>query len=82
MTLPCHSDSRLGRGICRRLFYPLARQTEREEVQRDFLKYTAQKARFDLLENNPELLKEFEVVASDRKYPRLPEGRSFGNAIL
>ena len=41
---------------------------EREEVQRDFLKYTAQKIRFDLLENNSELLKEFEVVASDRKY--------------
>ena len=29
---------------------------EREEVQRDFLKYTAQKIRFDLVENNPELL--------------------------
>jgi REP element-mobilizing transposase RayT len=41
---------------------------EREEVQRDFLKYTAQKIRFDLMDNNPELLKEFEVVATDRKY--------------
>ena len=41
---------------------------ERDEVQRDFLKYTAQKIRLDLMDNNPELLKEFEVVASDRKY--------------
>jgi len=31
---------------------------EREEVQRDFSKFTAQKIRFDLVENNPELLKE------------------------
>ena len=54
---------------------------EREEVQKDFLKYTAQKIRFDLVDNNPELLKEFEVVASDRKYPCLPAGRNSGNAI-
>ena len=45
---------------------------KREDVQRDFLKYTAQKIRFDLVENNPELLKDFEVVASDRKYPLPP----------
>lgn len=41
---------------------------EREEVQRDFLKYTAQKIRFDLMDGNPEGLKEFEVNKSDRKY--------------
>jgi putative transposase len=41
---------------------------EREDVQRDFLKYTAQKIRFDLVDNNPEGLKEFEVAAADRKY--------------
>jgi REP element-mobilizing transposase RayT len=52
---------------------------EREEVQRDFLKYTAQKIRFDLVENNRKLLKEFEVVASDRKYSCLPAGRSSGD---
>ena len=41
---------------------------EREDVQRDFLKYTAQKIRFELMDNNPEGLKEFEVTAPDRKY--------------
>jgi putative transposase len=37
-------------------------------VQRDFLKFTAQKIRFDLMEFHPELLSEFEVNAKDRKY--------------
>ncbi len=41
---------------------------ERTDVQRDFLKYTAQKIRFDLIDNNPELLNKFEVNARDRKY--------------
>jgi putative transposase len=41
---------------------------EREDVQRDFLKNTAQKTRFDLVDNNPEGLKEFEVAAPDLKY--------------
>jgi putative transposase len=50
------------------LIWQIQPSHKREEVQRDFLKYTAQKIRFDLVENNPELLKEFEVVASDRKY--------------
>ena len=40
---------------------------KREEVKRDCLKCTTQKIRFDLVENNAELLNEFEVVASDRK---------------
>src|ERR1700712_4557652 len=40
----------------------------RENVQRDFLKFTAQQIRFDLQANNPEFLKSFEVNAKDRKY--------------
>ncbi len=38
------------------------------DIQRDFLKYTAQKIRYDLIESHPELLKEFEVNLKDRKY--------------
>jgi putative transposase len=48
---------------------------EREEVQRDFVKYTAQKIRFDLVENNPELLKELKLL-------QVTANTSFGNEIL
>ena len=41
---------------------------KREDVQRDFLKFTAQKIKYDLKENNVELLKKFEVNAKDRQY--------------
>ncbi len=41
---------------------------KREEVQRDFLKYTAQKIKYDLIEKHPEVLKRFAVKAKDRKY--------------
>src|SRR6478735_1001905 len=40
----------------------------REDVQRDFLKYTAQQIRFDLLKNHPNVLAHFKVEAKDRKY--------------
>lgn len=40
----------------------------RENVQRDFLKFTVRQIRFDLRDNNPELLKSFEVNAADRKH--------------
>ena len=39
-----------------------------KNVQRDFLKFTAQKIRYDLKDNNPGLLSEFEVNLKDRKY--------------
>jgi REP element-mobilizing transposase RayT len=44
---------------------------KRENVQRDFLKYIAQKIKFDLLKNDKEWLQQFKVDAKDRRYPRL-----------
>lgn len=38
------------------------------DVQRDFLKYTAQQMKFDLLQNNPKVLNYFKVASKDRKY--------------
>jgi putative transposase len=43
-------------------------ELKRQDVQRDFLKYTAQQIRFELIASHPELLKQFEVNAKDRKY--------------
>ena len=39
-----------------------------KDVQRDFLKFTAQQIKFDLQKHNREWLKEFEVNAKDRQY--------------
>ena len=39
-----------------------------QHVQRDFLKYTAQRIKHDLLKNHPELLSHFETDATDRSY--------------
>jgi putative transposase len=39
-----------------------------KNVQRDFLKYTAQQMRFDLAAHYPKLLNEFEVNLKDRKH--------------
>ena len=39
-----------------------------EDVKRDFLKYTAQMIKFDLMENHPQVLPHFEVNLRDRKY--------------
>ena len=41
---------------------------EREQVQRDFLKHTAQKIIQSLQTNHPEVLERFKVNAKDRKY--------------
>ena len=41
---------------------------KRENVQRDFLKFTAQQIRFDLQLKFPEWLQQFEVNAKDRRY--------------
>ncbi|WP_118974782.1 transposase [Taibaiella koreensis] len=40
----------------------------REAVQRDLLKFTAQRIKFDLLENHPQVLPFFKVRAKDREY--------------
>ena len=39
-----------------------------ENVQRDFLKYTAQQIKADLIENHPLVLDKFRVDKKDRKY--------------
>ena len=39
-----------------------------EAVQRDFLKFTAQAIRFDLIRHHPDVLLHFEVNLRDRKY--------------
>ena len=39
-----------------------------ENVKRDFLKYTAQMIKFDLIENHPQVLPHFEVNLRDREY--------------
>ncbi len=39
-----------------------------QNVQRDFLKYTAQQIKFDLQKHHPDVLNHFEVNAKDRKY--------------
>jgi REP element-mobilizing transposase RayT len=41
---------------------------KRDEVQRDFLKYTAQLIKKDMIKNHTEDLKDFMVNAKDRKY--------------
>lgn len=53
---------------------PIAIETEgykRENVQRDFLKYTAQMIKADLEKNNPQFLQQFKVVSgfNASKYP-------------
>lgn len=39
-----------------------------KDVQRDFLKYTAQQIKFDLIKNHPAVLSHFEVNLIDRQY--------------
>ena len=41
---------------------------ERQDVQRDFLKFTAQQIRFDMKANHPDWLMDFKVGAKDRQY--------------
>ena len=38
------------------------------DVQRDFLKFTAQKIKADLVKNHPDVLERFKVKAKDRQY--------------
>ena len=39
-----------------------------EAVQRDFMKYTAQKIKQDLIKNHPAVFPHFKVSAKDREY--------------
>lgn len=41
---------------------------KREQVQRDFLKFTAQQIKADLLKHHPAVLEQFSVKAADRRY--------------
>ncbi len=50
------------------LVWKISNQYKREDVQRDFLKYTAQQIKFDLKINHPQVLTHFEVDLKDRKY--------------
>ncbi len=50
------------------LIWQIQQGQVRENVQRDFLKYTSQTIKRDLELNHPEVLKIFEVNAKDRKY--------------
>ena len=50
------------------LIWQLQAGRKRKDVQRDFLKYTAQQIKKEMLANNPEQIKEFFVNAKDRKY--------------
>jgi putative transposase len=38
------------------------------DVQRDFLKYTAQQIKFDLIRHHPQVLEKFRIQAKDRQY--------------
>ncbi len=50
------------------LVWHIAENHRREEVQRDFLKYTAQMMKADLQKTNEKYLAEFKVNAKDRIY--------------
>lgn len=41
---------------------------KKENVQRDFLKFTGQRIKYDLLTSHPKVLEHFEVNSRDRKY--------------
>ncbi len=50
------------------LIWQMRENIKPADVQRDFLKYTAQKIKFDLQENCPSLLSHFKVELKDRQY--------------
>ncbi|MFN0048729.1 MAG: transposase [Cytophagales bacterium] len=50
------------------IIWQMVGSTKREDVQRDFLKFTSQNIKFDLVKNHPEVLKHFEVNVKDRKH--------------
>ncbi|WP_299818165.1 transposase [uncultured Pontibacter sp.] len=50
------------------LLWKMEEPHRREDVQRDFLKYTAQQIKYDLMRSHPLVLEKFRVDAKDRKY--------------
>src|SRR4029078_11577145 len=50
------------------IIWQLQAGRKRDDVQRDFLKYTAQLIKKDMIKNHAEDLKDFMVNAKDRKY--------------
>ena len=50
------------------LIWQIQKFLDPKSVQRDFLKYTAQKIKADLKKNDPLFLEDFRVDAKDRKY--------------
>ncbi len=50
------------------ILWKIALQWKLEDLQRDFMKYTGQMIKFDLMKHHPEVLKQFYVGAKDRKY--------------
>ncbi|MBN8785574.1 MAG: hypothetical protein J0I84_00635 [Terrimonas sp.] len=50
------------------LIWQMKAQQKTDAVQRDFLKFTAQRIKADLLKNHPQVLAHFKVNAKDREY--------------
>ncbi|WP_276498491.1 transposase [Pontibacter litorisediminis] len=50
------------------LLWKMEEPHKREDVQRDFLKYTAQQIKYDLVAHHPLVLERFRVNAKDRQY--------------
>ncbi len=50
------------------IIWQIVEPHQRKDVQRDFLKFTAQAIKLDLMENHETLLEQFKVEAKDRKY--------------
>jgi REP element-mobilizing transposase RayT len=50
------------------LIWTIDEKLKRSDVQRDFLKFTAQSIKMDLCKNNRDLLEQFRVDAKDREY--------------
>jgi putative transposase len=50
------------------IIWQMINQHQKENVQRDFLKFTAQKIKFDLIESHPTVLEKFKVNQKGRKY--------------
>ena len=50
------------------LIWQMMPDNDPEAVQRDFLKYTAQRIKKDLQQFHPEVLAHFKVAAKDREY--------------
>ena len=50
------------------LLWKMEEPNKRENVQRDFLRFTAQQIKFDLQRNHPAVLEKFRVNLKDREY--------------